>query len=466
MLKTLGIFLGVMAFGFIVFFLGLKVNFPSEAALERVRYLIQEEGDGKWAFEASDASIWLPSGLEFTDATLYKVEKARKKVKRNKKKKGKAEDEEPTEDPAVKASPFLHLDSLSVRAGLFALMRGRTSVIFDADLYGGGLSGTIDIGEKSRRIELDGEDIDLSAVPFAGEDWNLALAGLASVDADFEIDSTNIKESKGYFKLNFEDLAFEGGALMGLEMPPTAFTESFLNMEINQGKAEIKDGHFKSDLVDVGLGGEITLSTRELSRWRVRVTMELKFSEQIDTLARMAPMLNKARDTEGVYHLLCTGTLSSPHCREERAGGTTRNNIEPDELDGEERSAKRRGGKGIPGGLGGPDAGFGPGQLGGAEADDGGGEETMSAEERRQKRLDRIRERRERMRKQREDREAGGGPSNEDGPMGRPDEDFPPPMDINGPIDDGPPGMDEPLDDGPRDFPSDEGEQDLPMDDR
>jgi len=440
MMRTALMILGAALWGLLVFVIGLRVNFPSDEALARLRYEVWRSSDGKYALEASGASLAFPLSLSLSDVTVYKVDKARKTVRRHRKKNGRTDDDDvPEEEPLPKATTWLQFEQLDASIGLLDLLAGKQALTFDTELYGGDLGGTVVLGEGSTHIDIEGADIDLSTMNPSGDEWNLVLAGLAALDVELDQDAKDAKASTGTVSLLIDGLAFQSGKVMGMDIPATAFSESVLKMEVKGGKAEITEGHFASPLVDATLEGNITLAAKEMSRWRLRVTMKLKLGEEIDTLARMVPMLKNARDEDGLYHLICTGTMSSPTCREDRSVPAVRANT-----------------------GGGPGAGLSPGlspSLGGIgntrdEIDAESGEAPLDQEERRKARLERIRERRERMRKAREERgdEPMRGPGiGPDGP--RPNRRNPVDMDEFPPPDeDMPPGLDEgPIDEDPDD---------------
>jgi hypothetical protein len=152
----------------------------------------------------------------------------------------------------------------------------------------------------------------------------------------------------------------------------------------------------------------------------------------------MVPDMKRARDDEGIYHFLCTGTVGRPVCREDRS--------------------KVRPSPSAALGAGGPPDGL---------------DASADPEERRRARRDRVKERRERLREEREARKSGAddGPRElfepGNGPGGRrlpgPGTRGPPPEFIGGPPDeeefeDGPVGgppfeEDLPPLDEPRDIP-------------
>jgi hypothetical protein len=104
---------------------------------------------------------------------------------------------------------------------------------------------------------------------------------------------------------------------------PASFSEAVLEFDVKDGKAEVTKGRFTSEPVEIEIGGNIQLR-KDLERSRIDLEITLKFNEQLDRLARIAPMLSAGRDADGTYHLGATGTVLAPRLREERGGAKRR----------------------------------------------------------------------------------------------------------------------------------------------
>ncbi|MCK6502861.1 type II secretion system protein GspN [Myxococcota bacterium] len=340
---------GGLATFVLVFFLALYLHFPGQAAADRLSWQVQEASGGKWLIQAADARIWRGAGLALEDVVLFKREAGRKRAA------------EGTESPAV---PVLRVDDLALRARLLPLLRGERSAAFAAELYGGHLDGVVGQSATERRLRLDGADIDLARIPLEGEDWSIDATGALSVVGDLALGVEEIKESQGELKIELTDLVFQQATVMGMTLEPTPFTEAVLAFEVKEGKAEVTQGRFTSEPVDITVKGEVVLN-KALERSRLKLELEVRFSEQFDKLARMAPDLKSARDEDGVYHFKVSGTLDSPRLREDRTVTRSRSVV--------------------------------PSRLSGDAPDAEGPEGEEDAEARREARRERIAERRKRM---------------------------------------------------------------------
>lgn len=394
---------GSLAMSALGFGLGLHVTFPDDLALKRLQWEIQDRSRDEWALAASDLDLWMFTGVSLDDATLYKVKKSR--FRRN------ADNEKP---PEINA--FLHFDRLRARLQPSALLQRGLMVSYNADLYGGALSGSAGVVGDEQRIAAELEGLDLGQVPMAGDGWTIALSGRANLDTDLTLNSEEVKESKGHLDLSFDQLGLVSGDMMGLKLEPMAFSKAKLGMEVADGVAKVTEGTFTADQLELVVSGDITLA-KELRRSRLRLALVLTLGENLDKLAHFVPTMNEARQEDGSYHFTYAGTPGLARLRPDRAGsrGTSGplggGNLPQGGMVGDEMMP-RGPGMGGPGmdrsgpGMDGPE---GPGELG---ADEEGASADDDAEARRQRRLERIRKARERRAQREAERRAAG----EDGP--------------------------------------------------
>lgn len=428
MIRNIAIGGGAMLVGAVCFIGGLWAHFPENALITRVQYELQERSGGAWAVDADGARPWFPAGLTLHDVVLYEVETPKPKPRRRRLKGGdEAEGEEDNE--IKKAVPFLRATTASARIALLPLLMGKQQIDFDAGVYGGELSGSVATGGERRLVVVEGEDLDLSLVPMAGDDWEIDATGMLNIDIDVDLAETKGRNAdhSGSVHLRFEQLALPRISVSGMDMMPVTFSAAGLSLELKGNKAEITQGRFEGDVVDATFTGNITLGSLEPARWRMRVEIAVELDEKLGKMANMLPNLRGAKDENGVYHFLCTGSVGSPVCREDRSKGKGGQGVGagPD-------NRPMRGLDDGPPGLGRP-----PGPRGNKGMDKGMDdgpniELDPEAEARRQARKDRIKERRERLRQQRE----GAGI---DGDVRELDE-GPEPMDRGGPFEGEEPG--------------------------
>lgn len=413
------------------FALGFQWMFPDEDALRWARWKTEDSSRGTWAFDARDLDVTIFGAVALDDATLYKLERPRR-----------VRGEQIPGAPV----PMLTSPRVSARLELLPLLTGALMVALNADLYGGDLDMRVGQDGALRVIEGDLDGLDLSRVPLSGDEWTVDATGTAALVSDLQIDTEKIKESQGTLSLRFQDFKIAGGEIAGFKLEPMTFTEAVLAFEVEDGEAKVTQGKLVSDLLEATITGEITLN-KDLRRMRMRLQFQLTLNEELDKLARFVPTLSDARDDDGVYHLILSGTPATARVRGDRLAAR-----------GDERP--RSGRVNGPDGFQGPGQnGLGIGELPGEDGDPGVGEEEGDddAASRRERRLERIRRARERRQQERDDEGQDGSPARPGGrtfepmmpsrggddgqePRGQGDMDeFGRPPDDEGPPEDGPP---------------------------
>ena len=159
------------------------------------------------------------------------------------------------------------------------------------------------------KLSTDIEDFQLAAHPIKMDQADVELSGLLNLISDITIDQSDVKNSTGEIELNIENLALKRGMVSGFELTETAFSQAVLRMEVEDGKAKVKEGKFTGDLIDATIDGHITLR-KDLSRSRLALKIRVRFDDTLDKLASM--MLKSSRDEEGLYHFKGQGTLMNP----------------------------------------------------------------------------------------------------------------------------------------------------------
>jgi len=363
--------LAASLWGGLIFSIGLYLFFPGEAFRERVEWQVSDASKGAYQLSIVDAGFWRLSGVSLDKVTLYK---ASRRSSRD------------AEGEQIEVRPFLGFERLAARLQLLPLLAGKQAVSFAGDLYGGSADGVFARHEGGQSIDIDAHDVRLELLPLVGENWSLDLAGLGKLVADLELSTEELSESSGKGELKFTDLEMVSGNVFGFDLPDNAtFEQALIRFKIEKGKVEISEGIISGELLEVKIDGAITLSSRGFFRSRPRLDVELTPSESLDSLLKLAPGMRDARQENGTYKYVVTGTIENPRFRADRArkSRTTRSrrvgtpNEDSDEADE-------------------------------SEIDD------ESAEERREARRDRLRERRERMRERRDERQRSASDDDDD----------------------------------------------------
>jgi type II secretion system protein N len=404
--------MGGLAWGVVSMLVGLHATFPEDVARERIEYEFHRATNKEMAVGIGGLSLWRLSGADLSDVQLYTVKRGRKTK------------DEP--HPPMERTEVLHFDRLAMRAAVLPTLMGKQAVAFAAEIYDGVLDGTWAQSDQAIELSFDVSDVDLTKMPATGASMELNLLGKLEGEADLVLDTEDVKNSSGTMRLNFPGIGLgKGSKVMGFELPEVVFDKAVVAGEVKDGKLEITEGTFESSVLTATLSGDVSLN-KKLGRSRNRLELTFTLPEDIDKLASISPDLKRARDADGVYHFLVTGTVLAPNARPSKTGSR---------------------GKGIASGEDGPSFGASDGPM----ATDGPLSGGLTDEEKKAKREERIKARRERLRKRREEaeknREAGGTSAKDNGIQTG---DYEPPP-ANEPPDDLPPGMEDmpELEEGP-----------------
>ncbi len=336
------------------FMLGLHLTFPGEALRDRLVYEVDDASRGEMLLELAGTAPWRATGVSLESPRLYSVPRARR-------------GEESVPELLVQA------DRVSARALPSKLVGGDVGVAFDAELYGGDVVGTVIQTDETSDIEAEVEGLDLARYPFDFDGGSVDLSGTFDAVVDIVFDAADVKQSTGTLELGLPGLAIgEGSKVAGFDLPPMTFTEAVLSFDIDDGRAEVEEGVFLSDVLEAELSGEISLAM-PLKRSRLSVDVELTLlDEKLATLADLYGDMKRAKTDDGAYLGGVIGTFERPSWRWNRSSSSS--------LSGSSRTTTLRS----------PRTDFDPDE----------------AEARRDERQERIRERRDRLQAE----EDGGSP--------------------------------------------------------
>ena len=303
--------LGLAAWATVAFGAGLFITFPEDALLKRLRYEVQEASGGEMALTASSARPWRLTGVALSDVTLLSVPKAKRGRR--------AEEPEPP-------TPMLTSSSVAARVELLSLLRGKQAARFSTDIYDGDLSGRVSISDTGSAIQATADALNLALIPLVGETWSLDAGGRMNLNVDLDLPD-KIKESEGTVSLLVDGLTLDIIEVGGIPIGEQAtFSRAVLRMEADKGKLEVKEGEFISDLVEIELGGYVTLA-KQVKRMRMRLEVKFSLADKFDLLVKNIPQFKRARDDDGVYHFTVSGTPNNPRFSEDRTA--TRANRAP-----------------------------------------------------------------------------------------------------------------------------------------
>ena len=365
MTRWLATIIGSFVWGTVCLYGGLALFFPSEDVQNYVKYEVQESTSKKYLVDMEDLGFGLLGDLNVTDLTVYESKPGRRE--RGQK-----------ETPPRRNTKWFSVPSVSVRPQLLSLLRGRIMAAVGIETPGGDLDMTVGGDLSNLYLDVDTDGLDLSLIPFELEDSVVQLAGSLEIESDLAFNLEEIKESTGELSIEIEDLALVSGIISGFSLPETAFSEAVLNMEVENGRLNVKKGSFVSDVLEVTVDGYVNLR-KNLLRSNANLKIQVRFDESYDKLAKIA--LKSSRDDDGVYHFRGSGRVNNLRFRADRSKSRKRDTPSSQSGFGTDRSSVTDR----------------PARKSSALSDE-------EREERRQKRRERLQERRERMKKRREER--------------------------------------------------------------
>ncbi len=319
MLKKVGFALGALVWFGVVFVAVLYVTFPSDAASERARYEVQTQSQGDYELELSGIRPAFV-GLTAQEPTLLSVPRS------------------------GQARAMMSLDGLTLRAGLFDAIRlglgGEGAVHAVLSRGGGDIDASVEVSRDGNEVAVRGVEIagavPLSALPPMG---GISLLGEGELDLESELSwAGGLGKADGFLKIEGRDLTLVGLAsedgsaeqlLEGFEGLPAAVSRLVIDMDVVSGKATVRKGRIDSDLVNVEIGGDVTLSD-DIGRSRVRLSLVVELGPSLDGWigADLVKQTQKAALwKDGKYHYTLSGVLSrlgAPRAERERTASRAR----------------------------------------------------------------------------------------------------------------------------------------------
>jgi type II secretion system protein N len=364
MMRWLITIFGSFVWGMVVLYGGLSIFFPSEQVKDFVKYEVQESSNKKYLIDIEEIGFGILGNIKVDNLTLYESSPGRRE--RGQK-----------ETPARENTEWFSLPTLVVRPHLFSLLRGRLMAGLGLETAGGDIDLTVGGDLSHFYLDMDTDGLDLSLIPIELEESLLQLAGSLHIESDLAFNLDEINESTGDLSISIDDLSLVSGTISGFSLPETEFSEAILQMEIEDGKMNVKKGSFISEVLEVTIEGYINLR-KNLLRSNSNLKIQIRFDDSYDKLAKIA--FKSSRDDDGVYHFRGSGRINNLRFRPDQTKSRSRDRSTTNQFDDERSNSNER-----------------PVRKSSALTDE-------DREERRQKRRDRLQKRRERMRKRREDR--------------------------------------------------------------
>ncbi len=208
----------------------------------------------------------------------------------------------PVEEKALK------IERISVRPSLFPL-----GVAFSAELFDGEASGAMGVTGKLKTVELKLRELKLDKANLKGA-VGLNLGGTVNGSAKLKLDPQDFSKTSGKLALSSEGLALNGGTVANYDLPKVDLGQLDAEVQIDQGKAEIKTFKASGPDAEAKLEGEIGLGQRlPFSTMKIKVALKPN-DEWMKKNSIIQAGLNFAmgRDSSGFYNGNIAGMLGNP----------------------------------------------------------------------------------------------------------------------------------------------------------
>jgi type II secretion system protein N len=218
---------------FALFVLFLAATFPHELV---VRRMLARTADAPVVVAVSGVRLgWLPLAYRFDELRLQR-----------------RGDESGT--------PLLTATAVRVAPSLLGLLRGRLYPVgLRADLYGGTVRATVDLGPDA--FDVDGTLADVDAGRYAGlRLWmDGTLAGRVGGTVVLRGDPRKPTSTNGQVALTIAGLAVEGGKIQGITVPDLHFPEVRLAGTVKGGRLDLGDLRARGQEINLAGGGNLLL---------------------------------------------------------------------------------------------------------------------------------------------------------------------------------------------------------------
>lgn len=253
---------------------------------------------------------WL-TGLELKDVTITET--------------GEAEEE--GEAPPVYVSK---IEQLEASVSLFSLLGGGKSVSFSGQTFGGHLSGEFSETGESRKLSLELEDVDISALPKLDAATGLPREGRLTGTVELELPEGKVAGASGDVDLNIERFKLaDGETKVGGMLALPTIDAGMLALKANavNGNLVIQELEVKGKDVQASVTGKIKLRDpiqRSLAELRLKFNFADGYRDRNDVtkgmlgdsegtvtgLMDLDPKVKRAKQSDGSYAWRLAGPFS------------------------------------------------------------------------------------------------------------------------------------------------------------
>jgi type II secretion system protein N len=161
--------------------------------------------------------------------------------------------------PVPAGPPRLHLDSVTAKADVLALITGKRAVKFDVEAFGGDLRGKVVMGDEEQVFTAKARKIDFSQSPlkeFAGLDL---VGRIDELTIDLRSPGQDFSKADGTVELHGNELVLNGGEVQMFELPKIMLGKLDGRIEFKEGVADFEEFVIKGDDLEARIEGNMRL---------------------------------------------------------------------------------------------------------------------------------------------------------------------------------------------------------------
>lgn len=288
--KSWAKWLGYAAFSWAVFLFALFLTFPSDAVRDRV---VREARKAGMNLRVESAGLALPLGLSLHDTFLILREP------------------NPEQQQGALA---IHVEKLTVRPDLFAMIRGDTGLRFDANLWGGKAAGRMHRVDGEQRLTVQAKRVDLSRSVLAA--MGLDLEGMVD-ELTLEYEGADASKAKGTLSISGDGLVLRGGEVAEFELPRITLGTLKGTVAMGDGRAEIEEFTLEGTDLQARIEGNVRLAP-SLSQSTLNAKLSFKPSDawwKANEMLQAGASMALPPDRDGFHSVTLYGPISKPRFR-------------------------------------------------------------------------------------------------------------------------------------------------------
>lgn len=207
-----------------------------------------------------------------------------------------------------------------VRASIFSIIFGRTTISFSIKNQKSSLSGTFRNTDDGFNFTGDFSNFNIGDFGFSSGGENGAkLTSAIDGAVKLNINKRQIIQSTGTVNLTLADMKVKGGEIkmgegMNFTIPDLVISKgssSTLKLDLSKGVVQIKEFKFQDGDLKVDLTGELYMSS-VFKNYRMNLKGNFGASPKLEQAVPILFMVEKQKQADGTYPLTVTGRIGQP----------------------------------------------------------------------------------------------------------------------------------------------------------